>query len=134
MNFTTAPIDSYHGTDEDLQGFVQVDKLADGTFTVSFDDAEVALKAVEKAKAIAEKITMDELKALLAIQPMPTLLVRNRSRAHATGNVRLYADLRRPFIGYSHGNRRGFDTSSTATVENTIFDFYNLGRIVQVAS
>lgn len=49
---TTAPIDSRHSTGTDLDGFtgVTVTTLADGSFTVSFDDLPAGLAAVAKAK------------------------------------------------------------------------------------
>lgn len=50
---TTAPIESRFRTAEELEGFLPVTLAEDGTFTVSFDDVESALKAVAKAKDAA---------------------------------------------------------------------------------
>ena len=49
---TTDPLTSSHGTNEKLAGFVEV-KVDGDTFTVSFEDADEALAAVEAAKVEA---------------------------------------------------------------------------------
>lgn len=50
MSITTAPIKSQFRTAQDLEGFVTVDTLADGSFTVTFESEATALKAVAQAK------------------------------------------------------------------------------------
>lgn len=84
------------------------------------------------AVKVAETITPTELDDLISGGNAVTIIAKRCTPKHAF-DARLHIGIRSVFIGFEFCNRNGFTSTGTASVRDTVFNFYNLGRIVRVA-
>lgn len=85
-----------------------------------------------KAFPVAETVTVEEFAVLVSECSGVTLLVRGRPRRHAF-DVRLHSLVGYGFIGYDYCKRTGYGDHDVAYLDRTVFDFYQVGRLVKVA-
>lgn len=90
-------------------------------------------RTFSEAIKVAETVSFEEFALLVAGSSGVSVIRRNKSIRH-TAELRMSIAAKNRYVGFECCNRAGYTDSQGAFFDSAVFDFYQVGRLVRVAS